>query len=282
MLGDVFHVLRGDLEIGRHQPESRHAVGEQWYGDRGDDDALLLPGDPESPNEDGIEDRQRGGAIEIRGRDSGAGKRGQRHGPGPAPVEREPGESQGNGNDRQCAHVRAFAIFDQHAQALRLQHPGVAAEARHEEKDGRHERSRHGAEPGAGARIRSHAQQQIDAGDAQRVEQRYVEVVSLDGPEAGELDDGGRAVAQGGRIDVVEARSGIPEGLPLGMRPVLGQEARVGDEGAFDGTPLILVPRLKVRADENRGIEKDQEKVEEDLTGKRARSLTGCPLGTGL
>ncbi len=282
MLGDVFHVLSGDFEIGRHQPESSQAVGEQWYGDRGSDDALLLPGDPESPDEDRIEDRQGGGAIEIRGGDGGAGKCGQRHGPGPAPVEREPGESQRDGNDCQRAHVRAFAIFDEHAQALGLQHPGVAAEERHEEKNGRHQRSRHGPQPGAGTRIRSHPHQQIDSGDAQRVEQRHVEVVSLDRPEASELDDGGRAVAYGGRINVVEARAGIPQGLPLRVRPVLGEKTRIGDEGAFDGGPLILVPGLEVGADEHRRIEKDQEKVQEDRAGKRPRSLAGRTLGTVL
>ena len=69
--------------------------------------------------------------------------------------------------------------------------------------------------------LRAHAHQQVDAGDAQGIKESDVEVVGLDRPEAGDLGNDGGAVAQGGRIDVVEARAGVPQRLPLRMRPVL-------------------------------------------------------------
>ena len=52
---------------------------------------------------------------------------------------------------------------------------------------------------------------QIDAGDSQSVKQRDVKVVRLRGDEAGNFrDDDGGAIAQRRRINVIEARAGIP------------------------------------------------------------------------
>src|ERR1035438_8296291 len=96
-------------------------------------------------------------------------------------------------------------------------------------------------------------------------------MVGLYGPKAGELGDGRGPVAQGGRIDVVEARAGVPERLPLGMRPVVGEKARVGNEGAFDGGPLVGVLGSEIGADQHRREEKYQEEIQQDLL--RAREL---------
>ena len=265
MLGNVFQVFRRHLEVGGNQPEGRQPVGQDRNGDGGNDNALLLPGDPETPDEDGVEDRQRGGAIEIVGGYGGREQGGQGYRPGPAFLERQPGEGQSDGDERQRAHVRAFAILDEHAQPLRLMHPGVFPEARQEQEYGRHQRRRHRAQPGEWARFGPHAHQQVDSGDAQGIKERHVKVVGLDRPEAGELGDCGRAVAHGGRVDVVETRACVPQGLPLRMRPVLAQKARIGDERALDGGPLIRVPGFEVRADEHGGVDKHEEEIEQDF-----------------
>ena len=86
----------------------------------GTQDALVLPGDPEAPDQDGVEHRQRGGAVEIVGHHAGGEHRGQRDGPRPPFFERQPGEGQRDGDQRQRAHVRTLAVLDQHAQPLRL------------------------------------------------------------------------------------------------------------------------------------------------------------------
>ena len=143
--------------------------------------------------------------------------------------------------------------------------PGVSAEARHKQEHRRHQRCGHRPEPGAGARSGSHAHQQVHARDPQRVKQRHVKVVGLDRPEAGQPGDGCGAVAQRGRIDVIEPRAAVPQRLPLRMRPVRGEKARVGDEGALDGAPLVLVLCLEVRPHEHGGVQEDQQKIEQDF-----------------
>src|ERR1039457_4462990 len=100
-------------------------------------------------------------------------------------------------------------------------------------------------------------------------------MVSLDRPEAGDLGNRGRSVAQGGRIDIVEAGSRVPQGLPLWMRPMVHQEPRIGDEGAFDRSPFVRVLGLEVRADEHGGEEKHDEEIQQDFlaAGELERSL---------
>src|ERR1039458_8511151 len=109
-------------------------------------------------------------------------------------------------------------------------------------------------------------------------------MVGLDRPKVGELGNGGGSVAQGGRINVIEARAGIPERLPLGMGPMVGQKARVGDERAFDGGPFVGVLGLEVGADQRRREEKHQEEIQQDLLrprelGKRGQFSLTCRVG---
>ena len=184
MLGNVFQVFGRDLEVGGHQPEGRQPVGEDGNGDGGNDDAFFLPGDPQTPDENRVKDRQRGGAIEIVGGYARREHGGQRHGPGPVFLKRQPAEGQSDGDERQRAHVRAFAVLDEHAQALRFEHPGIFPEPRQEQEYGRHQSRRQRTQVGKGARLRSHAHQQVDPGDAQGIKERHVRVVSLDRPEA--------------------------------------------------------------------------------------------------
>src|ERR1039458_8554515 len=106
-------------------------------------------------------------------------------------------------------------------------------------------------------------------------------MVGLDRPKVGELGNGGGSVAHGGRINVIEARAGIPERLPLGMGPMVGQKARVGDERAFDGGPFVGVLGLEVGADQHSREEKHQEEIQQDLLrprefGKRGQFGLTC------
>ena len=87
-------------------------------------------------------------------------------------------------------------------------------------------------------------------------------MVGLDRPKVGELGNGGGSVAHGRRIDVVEARAAVPERLPLGMGPMVGQKARVGDERALDGGPFVGVLGLEVGADQHRREEEHQEEIQ--------------------
>src|SRR5664279_5516940 len=96
-------------------------------------------------------------------------------------------------------------------------------------------------------------------------------MVGLDRPEVGELGNRRGSVAQGRRINVVEARAGIPERLPLGMRPVVGQKACVANKRAFDGGPFVGVLGFEVGADQHRREEEYEEEIQQDLL--RAREL---------
>src|SRR5271157_1338437 len=53
------------------------------------------------------------------------------------------------------------------------------------------------------------------------------------------------------------------------MGPVRREEARVGDESALDGTPLIGVLGLEVRPDQDRRAHKKEETIEQDFPPAR-------------
>ena len=68
------------------------------------------------------------------------------------------------------------------------------------------------------------------------------------------------------------------------MRPVVGQEARVGDKRAFDGGPFVGVLGLEVGTDQHRREEKHQEEIQQDLLrprefGKRGQFSLTCRVG---
>ena len=275
VFGNVLHVFRGDLEVGGHEPEGGEPISEDGDDGGGKQDALILPGDPETPDKHRVEGGEGGSAIEIVGGHAGGEDGGGGDGPGTGLLQRQPGEGEGNGDQRQRAHVRAFPILDEHPEALRMQQPGVAAEARHEKEDGRHQRGGYGGQPGAAARAGSDAHQEVDSGDADGVQEGGVEMVGFHRPEAGEFGNGRGAVAQGGRINVVEARAGVPERLPLGMGPVVGEKARVGNEGAFNGGPFVGVLGFEVGADQHHREEKHQEEIQQDLLRARELGKTG-------
>src|SRR5262249_15150717 len=93
--------------------------------------------------------------------------------------------------------------------------------------------------------------------------------------------DGRRSVAQRRRIDVIEARSTVPQRLPQRMRPVLFQKTRVGDERALDRRPLIQVFRLEQRPDQNRRQQKNQQEIEEEGSPSRAAFVLHRLAGAG-
>ena len=51
----------------------------------------------------------------------------------------------------------------------------------------------------------------------------------------------GGSIAERRRVDVIEARSAIPERIPSGMRQIFAKDAGIGDKCALDGRPVVEI-----------------------------------------
>jgi hypothetical protein len=151
----------------------------------------------------------------------------------------------------------------------------VGADVKHEQHRGRDRGSRQRRGPAVESGAGPDANQEVNEGDSQRIEEARVDVVCLGGDDASHLGDDGGAVTDGRRIHIIEPRAAIPKRLPAGVREIFGEIVAIGDERRVDGHPVVVILGLENRPDHGRRNSGDQEHIQGPgfAFGQKADSL---------